>query len=419
MAQFKDVAVVAGTGESGASKVKKALAGDDDVKTIAWLAFEFMLTEARKANAEEILDAEDGMPWLRWHGTLANALRELGYITKDYRKSTPEDDQIRRNTSKFLQKTANAICVYRTNGLGSTAPIWAIRTVFRETDAPHGAVDYKALGRLPGEPVALNRRGEQPAEPAAPVKPAVTATVPSAPRQIAPKPGRLPAAQAAPRRYLPCPRCLNGKEWDSEYLFRHNVKEHGLIPEHVLLDNIRQCGSRVRSPELAELLSQACGGGTVSTAYVGRILLPYVNDPASPVTATRAFKDFWYDWDEAVAAMAAPASPAPAVDPVVQPVSQETASSPMPTAAVAAFQPSPPSSNGSHAPSPSTAPDVRLLVVASAFQRAEDAIQVVYEALDEAKAAAEDIAAENSKLRSYRERVKGLLTAVEEPAPKR
>lgn len=433
MPKFGEVAVVAGTGNDAAT-VKAALSGkpDGDVAVTAWMAYESMLSDAQRKHAEEIPGVEEGVPWLRWRGSLASVLRDLQLITPDYNHQTVEDDTTRRNVSKHLSRTGNAICVYRTNGTAGSPPVWALRSQFREAVPAPSIINRRALGRLPGEPMPDDEDESKAGT-------AVTVTVPSAPRQVTPKAGR--PAGTSDRRQLKCANC--DSSWDSEYLFRHNVKDHGLDVVQILTDAVRQRVTRVRSPELAELLSQSCGGGVVSTSYIGKVLKPLADDPLSPVFAVRAFKDFWYEWNESVAKIGTThATPVANVDSVVQsmppgplvPPSTEPATAAgvhmleaaaatsrerearlasyelsQPT--VAHFEPAVPSSNGSHAPTsaPERAAASRTSVIAAAFQRAEDAMQIVYQSLDEAKAAAEDIAMENEELRGYRDRVKRLL----------
>jgi hypothetical protein len=374
MPKFQDIAVVAGTGKS-AGRVREALEGgaDSDIAVNAWLAFEAVLTAAQRDHAEEIPDVEDGMPWLRWHGSLATVLRDLGMINRDFSKENAEDGNTRRTVNAYLKRTGNAICVYRTNGLGGAKPIWAVRSTFRETPVKHGQINMKALGKSPGEPGAQH------------------------PNDI------LPVKRM---RCIECTRFVS-----VDYALRHMSQLHGLDPQRLVFEAIKQRHTHVRSSELAQLLSDACGGGVISTAYINKMLKPHADNPASPITITRPFGDFWYNWDESITVI----TPITPITPDVTPLPPAAEPTPAaPAATVAVFTPTPPSQNGSATPAKSTAPDVRLGVLALAFERVEEAIQVVYNSLDEAKMAAEEIAAENQELRGYRERVKSLLAGAAE-----
>jgi hypothetical protein len=389
MPKFQDTAVVAGRQSGGSAEmVRKALEGavDGDLKVTAWLAHQAMITDAQQSDAEEILGVENGAVWLRWHGSLAGVMRDLDLITKDYRKQTVEDNTLRRSVSKLLSRTGNAICIFRTNArAGGIPPVWAVRAEFRERDVIRGEIDWEALGRLPGEPAQFKRAAEQPSAPVAALKPA-------------PPPEAGDATEALPllpAKRISCRDC--GELVSVEMVLRHMRDHHGFDPVPPVLDAIRQRRTQVRSPELAELLVEACGGGIVSTAHIGRLLTPFARDPGHPVTAVRAFKDFWYDWVEADAP-ASPSQPPPKKEP-----------EPEAAASVEELTPVALSPNGSHAPVASTAPDTRLAVLSAAFQRAEDAVQMAYLALDEVKVLAEEIAAENSELRAYRSRVRSLL----------
>jgi len=396
----------------------------------ALMAFDHMVAAALREEAEVIPGVEEGMPWLRWHGSMASVLRELGLISKDHGVTSRDDANVRRGVNMYLKGTCNAVCVYRGNNR-LTKPVWAVRSKFREEKADRGAINWTALSCLPGEGAPRH------------------VAEPAAARGMSLQPDAAGDEEVARKRLSPCPHC--SVLYADVYLFRHVSAVHGLDPAEILITAIQQRrGTKVRSPELAALLSEACGGGVVQASYVGRVLRPFADDPSSPVVSHRLFQDFWYTWDESVAS-ATPAEPG--VDPVAQPVLLGEVVPPpaepaphvssavlleraaararerarligiMPPAstaelavpATALSEPAVPSSNGSHAPATSdfTARS-RLDAISAAFRRAEDAAQEMYTALDEAKAAAEEIEAENSELRGYRDRVKRLLSAAGE-----
>lgn len=453
MPQFKDLVVVAGTGETS-RKAQLAAAGSDDLVTTAWLVHQHMLGEAQRVHSPEIPGVEAGMVWLRWEGTLAGSLRALQLITTSANKveESTQDTTTRRHAAEYLRNTGNAICVHRNNGLSrENPPVWAIRTEFREHDPrdPLGvkldlpAATYRTHTGSDGS--QLTERGK-----------------PTAPTR-APGPGRPRGTNTQERRL--CISCPNS--YNVDQLIRHMTIQHGFDTMSVLLDFIKHHGP-LSSANLAAMLSKMCNGATVSNSHVTEKLQPLVYDstssvlvkpgdgsrfayhwlgePVTPVTAVEPSNPSSFTVDASssstvtpVNLIIPPASPSPAseapafpledpsayqitaatppIAPAVSPVviTSPSVSTPAPVSTPA--MPEPPATSTTTSP-PDPVPTAHLNGTASSLPASGapsnldavlDALQRARTALDEASEAAAAIAAENQELRGYQVRVQRLI----------
>ena len=420
MPTFKELAVIAGTGESS-RRARLAAAGSGDLAVTAWLVHQHMLGEAQRSHAPEVDGAEEGATWLRWAGTLAASLRALqliGDFTKDTEESM-KDSATRRRATDYLRKTGNAICLHSTNGMSATRPtIWAIRTEFREGNVPDGVI------RLSGSSREADTSAKSAPPPARPLKAAGKGTT----RTRRKSAGLDRPFSTAPRRKIQCPQCV--RQIDSEQMVRHLAASHELDVAGILLELVQRSGP-LSSLNLAVLFSARCGGGVVSTSYVNENLQPAVYDSHVPLsTRPGDGSRFAYHWDGPLPVPVTPVTPVNAVTssappaPAPQPAALQL---PAPALLVPAphvppsppsLLPSPPSAasappasslNGSAAPAPARPATGHFGAVADALQRARAA-------LDEASEAAAAIVAENEQLRGYQSRVRQLLEVAEVPA---
>jgi hypothetical protein len=343
MTSFKELAVVAGTGERGAELISRVnghaitasnSTSDDTVQVSAWLVWEYMIGKAR-AGGVEIPGAEpaaSGSPavtWFEWHGSMTGVIVTLA-LTEGL-----DDDvngNLRRAVNRWLRKHGNAVCLWTPGGrkkAGNPPPVWAVRSEFREVLAPDDLPVFSLRWRRSSVPPVV-----KPSAPAPAITHSDAGTGPGL--VTAPPAGGGSAPQSQPRAesaedalpgphsklgagrrtgQLHCPRCR--RPFKASHLSRHFFAEHA-DPLELMLGVLQQ-RDQLANQEAASILSEATGGGIVTTAFIAHLFAPAVK--AGQVAITRGYRNtpVYHAARPALTAGAAGSPPAPVAEAAAPP----------------------------------------------------------------------------------------------------
>lgn len=282
MPLIQDIAVVNGSGD--ASVVKSALNIDarnvtdpeKDLPAAAWMAHQYMLGEAQRTGGAEVEGAEPGATWVTWRGTLAHALVELQIGDP---RNEDEFAKVRKAVSFRLRDHGNAVCLVRGGRLGrGDVTQWAVRTVFRESEASNELPVFKMTASYL-QPMPMRRTAALPRAESHDIAAAIARTT---------APASVMRADS-----IPCPSC--GTMYHKTYLGRHFYTMHA-NPTDIAVDIIRQRGTAYRA-ELAEALSLAAAGAIISPSYVATVLAPVMDEVPPRIHFHKGFGgDCYYIW---------------------------------------------------------------------------------------------------------------------------
>jgi len=422
MTSFKDLAVVAGTGERGSALVSAVngravpKAGTDDgeeLKTSAWLVHEYMLGKARAAGSQEIPGAEPEAVWYAWLGSMTAAIYALELGPASGSDNGNDKASFRRSVNRWLRATGNAVCLrssHRQPGMPKgefIQPLWAIRAEFRETPAPAGLPVFRfqassagvvsLLQQVSGKPRERRAAGPAPAPAHASASAPASRTGPPQADGVAisvTPSGKLTAGQRDGQ--IECSRC--GNAYAASHLARHFFSQHASASA-IATAAVQQRGS-MTSGSLMQLLSAASGGAAVAS-YAVRTALAAAID-AGDITAHRGSgsgSPLTYSWARSSDAAGSAAPAAVTSPPPVQPAASQPAE--------AAPEPEPESE-----PERETEPEPAVMAEPAGSDEAvsvEDALASVEEAVSKARFAIAATLRENRSLREYKSRVQQLL----------